>query len=228
MLSRQTIVEQVFNLVKDTTFGLDPAPYVNMALLKISRDRPLIKTDDHLIVSDNVLDQGGLEFDLPTGFDKGRDQIVSVELLDRDNSFRSLNPPQYVHSQWYLYDVSTGTTKLRFVASYDAGEKFRIKYRSEYSFDTQSGSNLPDSLREPVVLYTASQYALAIATRYAQAKTDGLDFINMTENKNMFMELFKTFIGQYSELVKELPTDPAGVVPVRGIDSMPNRMGDLF
>lgn len=218
-LSRQTIVEQVFNIVKDTTFNLDPSAYINYALLAISKDRPFIKTFDHLVVADDVLDQGGLQFSLPTGFDTGRDMIKSVELLDRTRNYASLNPPNIIENDHFLYDTETGVTKLRFISNWDEGEKLRIKYQSEYSFDTESGSNVPDSLREPIVLYTAAQYALAIAIKYGQAKTDGLDFINMTENKTTFMELYKNLKEQYENLVKAMPISQDGVVPRSGAEA---------
>lgn len=225
-ISRETISEMVYDVVRDTTFNLAAEKFIDFAILDLNRARPLINIEEHEIEAADILTNGGMMFDLPTGFDIAKDKIVNVELLDEGN-YETRTYPNYIKDFW-IYNVSTGVSKLRFVSEYKIGDIFKIYWRSSYSFDTELGSNIPDSLTQPLVLSCAYHYARALAMRYAQAKAEGGDAINFISNKQAMQELADGLKKDFDILIKELPDQGPGVVPDNTPESKPSRMRQVY
>ena len=213
-ISRQTIVELVYDLIRDNSAQpLAAEKFIEYALLDLNRDRPLINITAHTFSDAERLTQGGMQIDLPSGYDIAQDKIVDIELLYLGTQ-DSQNTPNYLTQyDWFIYPVSTGSSALRFNSQRASTQSIKIYWRSNYSFDTEVGSNIPLSLSQPLTLITAYHYAKAIAVKYSQARSEGGDEIRFIANKEAMFQAAKSYKEDYDRLIQQMPTIQYGIVP---------------
>ncbi len=184
---------------------------ISTAQLSAALQRAVLRYSDHrpLVLVEDVTSAGGRRLALPSEWQAGRSQVVSLEYPAGDV------PATYIEPGTYLIYQGPSSSELELEYSLSAGEEVRVSYGRAHTLDDDTDT-IPDRDAPAVAALAASDLCGQMARYYGQESessisADAVDRKSKAETYRMFERDLRaryfTHIG-----ISDRDTQAAGVV----------------